>query len=165
VGREVLSSGSPKFSGNIYFQSFICKLDKRILFSCYHCSRSSPPSCQRAKLIKIVKSRGNVTPTLRELHASPRKCQNMCLSMTVRVHTNSSPSCFLTCYTLFISPIQTSSRIFISSWLCCHTITYKIWRPCICIYYTRLNASSCRTSFASLSLCKTNFKTYLFKIF
>src|SRR6218665_4143832 len=46
----------------------------KILFSSYHCSRSSrsPLSCQRAKLIKILTSRGNVTPTLRELHASPQ---------------------------------------------------------------------------------------------
>src|SRR6218665_3718581 len=52
----------------------------KILFSSYHCSRSSPLSCQRAKLIKILTSRGNVTPTLRELHASPRKCQNVPLN-------------------------------------------------------------------------------------
>ena len=32
LGREVLSTGSPKFSGNIYFQSFICKLDKNTVF-------------------------------------------------------------------------------------------------------------------------------------
>ena len=48
-------------------------------------------------------------PTLRELHASPRICQN------VPVNEGPSPCkiisllCFLICYTLFISPIQTSS--------------------------------------------------------
>ena len=52
----------------------------KILFSSYHCSRSSPLSCQRAKLIKIFTSRGNVTPTLRELLVSPRKCQNVPLN-------------------------------------------------------------------------------------
>src|SRR6218665_2337223 len=52
----------------------------KILFSSYHCSRSSPLNCQRAKLIKILTSRGNVTPTLRGLHASPRKCQNVPLN-------------------------------------------------------------------------------------
>src|SRR6218665_2441671 len=87
----------------------------KILFSSYHCSRSSPLSCQRAKLIKILTSRGNVTPTLRELHASPRKCQNVPLNDGPSPYKLISLLCFLTCYTLFISPIQTSSTIFIST--------------------------------------------------
>ena len=32
VGRELLSSGSSKFFGNIYFLSFICKLDKNTVY-------------------------------------------------------------------------------------------------------------------------------------
>ena len=126
VGREVLSSGSPKFSGNIYFSHLFVNWIK-ILFSSYHNSRSSPLSCQRAKLFKILTSRGNITPTLRELHANPRKCQNVPLNDGPSPCKLISLLCFLT---LFISPIQTSSTIFISNWLCCHTITCKIWRPC-----------------------------------
>jgi len=47
-----------------------------------------------AKLIKILTTRGHVTPTLRELHWLPMQARinvKMCLSM-YRVHTNSSPS-------------------------------------------------------------------------
>src|SRR6218665_3365128 len=87
----------------------------KILFSSYHCSRSSLLSCQRAKLTKILTSRGNVTPILRELHASPRKCQNVPLNDGPSPYKLISLLCFLTCYTLFISPIQTSFTIFISS--------------------------------------------------
>src|SRR6218665_1835252 len=89
----------------------------KILFSSYRYSRSSPLSCQRAKLIKILTSRGNgnVTPTLSELHASPRKCQNVPLNDGLSPYKLISLLCFLTCYTLFISPIQTTSTIFISS--------------------------------------------------
>src|SRR6218665_1831600 len=81
----------------------------------YHCSRSSPLTCQRAKLINILKSCGNVTPTLRELHASPGKCQNAPFNDGPSPYKLISLLCFLTCYTLPISPIQTSSTIFISS--------------------------------------------------
>src|SRR6218665_781730 len=86
----------------------------KILFSSYHCSRSSPLSCQRANLIKILTSRGNVTPTLRELHASPCKCQNVPLNDGPSPYKLISLLCFLTCSPLFIYPIQTSSTIFIS---------------------------------------------------
>src|SRR6218665_4139093 len=111
-------SGFPQVGRQSFLEMFIFShLFVKILFSSYPCSRSSPLSCQRAKLIKILTSRGNVTPTLRELHASHRKYQNVPLDdgpspykLISLLHV-----CFLTCYTLFISPIQTSYRIFISS--------------------------------------------------
>ena len=100
----------------------------KILFSSYHCSQSSPPSYQHAKLIKMLTSRGIVTPTLRELHASPRKCQNVPLNDGPSPYKLTSLLCFLTCYTVFISPTQTSSTIFISGWFfLLHDHLTKFW--------------------------------------
>src|SRR6218665_1276444 len=57
----------------------------KILFSSYHCPRSSPLSCQRAKLIKILTSRGNVTPPFVN-RMQARVNVKMCLSMSIQTH-------------------------------------------------------------------------------
>src|SRR6218665_3143600 len=109
-------SGFPQVGRQSFLEMFIFShLFVKILFSSYPCSRSSPLSYQRAKLIKILTSRVNVTPTLRELHASHRKYQNVPLDDGPSPYKLISLLCFLTCYTFFTSPIQTSSTIFISS--------------------------------------------------
>src|SRR6218665_2613104 len=89
----------------------------------------------------------------------------MCLSMMVRVHTNSSPS-YVSSLATPCSSLQ-SRRALRSSSQTDYVVTRSVTKFgdrsfVFTMYYTRLNASSCRTSFASLSLCKTNFKTYFF---
>src|SRR6218665_2710472 len=72
-----------------------------------------------ARLIKSLSPRDHVTQTLRELHWLPIPAY--ILKSASRppdipsLYKLISLLCFLTCYTLFISPIQTSSAIFISS--------------------------------------------------
>src|SRR6218665_3849172 len=71
-----------------------------------------------AKLIKNLSPRDHVTPILRELHwlLIPARINFKICLVIYRVLTNSSPLiCFLACYILFISPIQTISTIFVSN--------------------------------------------------
>jgi len=58
VGREALSSGSPKFFMEIIIFCHLFVNWIKILFSSYHSSQSSPLSCKRAKLMKILTSHG-----------------------------------------------------------------------------------------------------------
>src|SRR6218665_1428602 len=75
----------------------------------------------------------------------------MCLSMMVRVHTNSPPSYVSSLVTPCSSlqprrALQSSSQadFFVSRSL------NKILKQCICICCTRLDESGCRTSFTNL---------------
>src|SRR6218665_2489490 len=94
----------------------------------------------------------------------------MCLSIMVRGHTNSYPSYvrFLTCCSLFIL----QSRLALSSSQADFDVTRSVRKfinRAFCISCTRLHERIKLPDFirksASLSLCKTNLKTYLLKIY
>src|SRR6218665_4210963 len=75
----------------------------------------------------------------------------MCLSMMVRVHTNSPPSCVSSRVTP-CSSLQ-PRRALRSSPQADFFVTRslnKILKPCICICCTRLDVSGCRTSITNL---------------
>ena len=154
--------GRQNFSGNIYFQSFICKLDKNTVSS-YHCSRSSPLNCQRAKLTKILTSRGNVTPTFVDCMQA-RVNVKMCLSMMVQVQTNSSPS-YVPHFLPFVHLSNPDELYNLHLKLIMMSHDHLQNLETVLLLHPAERIKQPRTSFASLSLFKTNLKTYLFNIY
>ena|SRR6218665_417157 len=103
-------------------------------------------------------------------HSSPHKYQNLPPNIP-NPYRLISLICFLIRYTLFSSPIQTSSAIYIQPKLILLSHdhlesleTVHLHMPCICIL-SQLDKLPDFISRSSLSLFKTNLKTYLFKIY
>jgi len=81
----------------------------KIWLTSYHCSRSFPLSCKaHQNFDNAWLCHPHPSWTALTSNVSLRKCQNVPLNGQSPCKLVSLP-CFLTCYTLFIFPIQTSS--------------------------------------------------------